>query len=802
MGQETFALPILVEPPARLRFQVRGAVQGVGFRPFLYREARALGLTGFAVNTPEGVSLEVEGAPAAIERLRQRILYAPPPHAHITALDQESLLPGGDSDFEIRPSQYQCEGEGAAQATVLPDLAMCRECREEIYSPGNRRYRYPFTNCTQCGPRFSILLDLPYDRARTSMRGFVMCAACAAEYHDPGNRRFHAEPNACPICGPRLQLWDGAGARRAEGQGVLAEGEAALGQVTQALRRGEIVAVKGLGGFHLLVDARDPAAVRRLRTRKLRAEKPFAVMFPSLAAVHKVCRVSPVEAALLTGPQAPIVLLKRLPRLHWGRRENEDLAAEVAPRNPRLGVLLPYTPLHQLLLADLDFPLVATSGNGAEEPIAIDEHEARQRLGGIADLFLVHNRPILRPLDDSLVQVVAGRPQILRRARGYAPLPLESDAAPGILALGGHLKSSLALGTAAGIVAGPHLGDLDTAAARDGYARSASELTRLYRLRPRLAVRDLHPDYYSSRFAETLAETLGLPVRAVQHHVAHVWSCMAEHAVEPPVLGVAFDGSGYGADGTLWGGEFLRITPTGWRRVAHLRSFRLPGGTAALREPRRAALGLLAAAFGPESLEWTDLPPVAAFTPAERKLLAAMLARGVNAPVTTAAGRLFDAVAALIGLRQCCGYEGQAATELEAAANADGDTEPDAAYDFACRPGTRPEDPRVVDWEPALRALLRDFRGGATSAAMARRFHAGLAAAIGVVAVRIGEPKVALSGGCFQNVRLTELTLQALRAAGFTPYWHQCVPPNDGGLAVGQAAWAAHRETSGETPCV
>jgi hydrogenase maturation protein HypF len=831
-------------PRERMRLCVRGAVQGVGFRPFVYREAQALGLAGFVVNTPGGVSIEVEGAPEAIGSLVARIEREPPPNTRITDLAREALAPLGDTIFEIRESVLA----GAPNATILPDLATCEDCRAEIFDPGNRRYRYPFTNCTNCGPRFSIITDLPYDRARTTMHAFPMCASCEAEYGDPGNRRFHAEPNACAACGPRLVLWNREG-------GPLEERFSALLEAAEALRRGEIVAVKGLGGFHLMVDAQNEAAVQRLRARKHREEKPFAVMFPSLTAVREACAVSHSEAALLTGPQRPIVLL---------RRRSDDLAAAVAPRNPFIGAILPYTPLHHLFLSELGSPIVATSGNLSDEPIVIDEREAPTRLAGIADCFLVHDRPILRPLDDSIARIVAGRPQILRRARGYAPLPVVAgDMPPGILALGGHLKTTIALSIGSGIVLSQHLGGLETAEAREAHGRAGDDVVRLYRTPPRLVAHDLHPDYHSSR----LAGTMGLPTVAVQHHLAHVMACMAEHDLAPPVLGIAFDGTGYGTDGTVWGGEFVLVTDSGWRRVAHLRPFRLPGGEVAIREPRRAAFGLLYEAFGRDSLTMTDLLPIAAFSSAERNTLAAMIDRGLNAPVTTSTGRLFDAVAALTGLRQRASYEGQAAAELEwaieDAGRAASDTSaqlsprhsresrnPEAqpsnqrrspwtpafvgvtmrgaaiaqrlpsgggslaarlsgtnttpygrAYVFALRDAAMPEGSLVVDWERALRAILVDIHGGVKTATISANFHAGLAAVIGDVATRVGEPKVVLTGGCFQNTRLTEATIETLRAAGVTPYWHERVPPNDGGLALGQAVWAARMIEKGQASC-
>ena len=748
----------------RVRIDVSGAVQGVGFRPFACREARALGLAGFVVNTPSGVTIEAEGSPAAIAELLGVIETAPPPNASILGMAVDVIRTKGGFEFDIRRSVI----EGVRTAAILPDLAPCEECLADMRDPKDRRYRYPFVNCTHCGPRYSIIEGVPYDRARTSMRHFVMCEACLSEYEDPIDRRFHAEPNACPRCGPRLEFWDRAGT-------LMGSGDEALLAAVEALRRGEIVAVKGLGGFHLMVDARDEMAVRRLRQRKPREEKPFAVMFASLAALAREARVSAAEAALLASQARPIVILGKL---------GQGLADAVAPRCPFVGAMLACTPLHHLLLAECGFPLVATSGNRAGEPIVTSEGEAPTRLAGIADAFLGHDRPIVRPVDDSVARIMAGRPQVFRRARGYAPAAIGVRLEPGILALGGHQKAAIALSTEAGIVVSQHLGDLDTPEARDAYDAAIADIVDLHGAPPRLVVRDLHPDYHATR----VAARMKCPVVAVQHHAAHIAACMAEHGLSPPLLGVAWDGTGYGADGTIWGGEFIQVLESGWRRVGCLRPFRLPGGEAAVREPRRSALGLLFAAFGREALEMTDLAPIADFAPAERATLATMLERGVNAPAATSAGRLFDAIAAVVGLRQRASYEGQAAAELEWAATS---VEAGGAYDFPIHAGSG-DTPLVVDWEPALRAILADLRAGVAVGAISAGFHDGLALAIAAVAERVGEKTVALSGGCFQNARLSEATIAALRAAGLTPWWHERVPANDGGLALGQAWWAAH----------
>jgi hydrogenase maturation protein HypF len=760
----------------RLKIDIRGTVQGVGFRPFVYRHATALGLSGSVVNTGAGVVVQAEGDRAALASLIETIRSRPPPHARIAAVETAECATLGEASFTIGRSAMG--GERAAE--ILPDLATCDDCLCELFDPADRRHRYPFINCTQCGPRYSIIEDLPYDRARTSMRRFPMCPACRAEYDDPANRRFHAEPNACPACGPHLALWD------ADGREALREDDA-LDKTIAALREGLIVALKGLGGFHLLADARNEAAVARLRVRKRRASKPFAVMFPSLAEIAESCRLSDAEAALVTGAEHPIVLL-------W--RTGGPVAAAVAPGNPWLGVMLPYTPLHHLILHDLGFPIVATSGNLSDEPIAFDEAEAWSRLRGIADLFLVHDRPIARPVDDSVARIVCGRELVLRRARGFAPAPAARGRfAAGILALGGHLKSTIAVSRGAGILASQHVGDLDTPESRALHAQTAADATRLLAIEPRVVVRDLHPDYASSRSAERM----GLPVVAVQHHVAHAAACLAEHGRTPPALGVVWDGTGYGPDGTIWGGEFLLLGQAGWRRFARLRPFRLPGGDVAAREPRRAALGLLYEAYGDRAFEMRDLLPLATFTEAELRILRHMLKSGLNAPLASSAGRLFDAIAALARLRQISGHEGQAAVELEGAA---GGAASKRCYSFALiHDGGAASPDLTVDWAPALGALLADLRNGVAVAEISVAFHNGLAAAIAEVAFRAGEPNVVLSGGCFQNARLTETAVGFLRSAGFEPLWHRFVPPNDGGLAVGQAAWAAWMEQAGGTPC-
>jgi hydrogenase maturation protein HypF len=756
---------------ARLRVAIRGAVQGVGFRPFIYRLATGMGLAGWVNNSAQGVFVEVEGRNEQLRRFLLRVAAEKPPRSFIQSMESWLLDPLGYTTFEVRDSDQS----GAKTAFVLPDIATCPDCLGEIFDTADRHYRYPFTNCTNCGPRFSIIEALPYDRAGTTMHGFVMCEACQAEYDNPLDRRFHAQPNACPRCGPRLALWDAAGA-------PLASREEALRQAAEAVRRGAIVAIKGLGGFHLVVDARNQQAVLRLRERKAREEKPLALMYPTLAQVRADCDLSALEERLLLSPEAPIVLLRRgADRAAGGR-----IAAAVAPRNPYLGVMLPYTPLHHLLMAELGFPIVATSGNRSDEPICTDEREALVRLGGIADYYLVHDRPIARHVDDSIARVMLGRECVLRRARGYAPLPTHlGRPAPALLATGAHLKNAVAVAIGDEVFGSQHIGDLETPQAFDAFKRTIASFGRLYEFAPSAIVCDAHPDYRSTQFAAALARERALPLIQVQHHYAHVLSCMAENQLEAPLLGVCWDGTGYGLDGTIWGGEWLRVTERSFERAAHLRTFRLAGGEKAIREPRRTALGLLYQLFGDELFAMDELMPLRGLRPQERAILKTMLQRNINAPVTSSAGRLFDGVAALVGLRQEIGYEGQAALELECALDG---VETDEAYPLRVSAGSTSQ---VVDWEPMVRGIIEDLRRGLPAGWIAAKFHNTLVEMIVAIAMHIGEERIVLSGGCFQNRYLTERAVARLHAAGFRPYCHQRIPPNDGGIALGQVVAAA-----------
>jgi hydrogenase maturation protein HypF len=754
----------------RLRITVRGAVQGVGFRPFVYRLATELGLLGWVNNSPQGVFIEVQGPPDLLRSFLLRLPDEKPPRSFIQSMESTYLDSAGYIDFQIRPS----DGGGEKTALVLPDIATCQECLADIFDPENRRYRYPFTNCTNCGPRYSIIEALPYDRPHTSMKIFDMCEACRAEYEDPLDRRFHAQPNACPVCGPHIELWDRSGSARSSD-------DEALFAAAKAIKNGKIIAVKGLGGFHLMADARNDNVVRELRKRKHREEKPLAIMVPTLEAVDEICEVSYLERRLLKSPEAPIVLLR-------ARTRASALSDYIAPGNPYLGVMLPYSPLHHLLMKKIGFPVIATSGNLSDEPICIDEHEAVNRLTGIADRFLIHNRPIVRHVDDSIVRVVMGRETVLRRARGFAPLPVTigSEITP-TLAVGAHLKNTVAVASGRQVFVSQHIGDLETREAFDAFSRVIDSVETLYEVKPTTVAFDRHPDYLSTKWALRS----GLRAVPVQHHYAHVLSCMAENDVAPPVLGIAWDGTGFGTDGTIWGGEFLRINTSGFERTAHLRTFRLPGGDLAVREPRRSAIGVLYELFGDAVLERRDLLPVIAFMPGELKLIREMLEKRINAPVTSSAGRLFDAVASILGLRERIRFEGQAAMELEFFS----DENERGAYEVSLN--LQDEGPAIVDWGPMIRGIFEDTADGIRPSRIAAKFHNTLVEMMVRVAHLAGDESVVLSGGCFQNKVLTERSVTRLLGEGFKVYWHQRIPTNDGGIALGQAAAAARDVRNG-----
>ena len=746
------------------RLQVNGIVQGVGFRPFVYQLALRLGLKGEVANTSSGVSIHIEGPADRLRAFETELAGKAPPLSHIVEVISRPEIIKSFSDFRITASRG-----GAAMATLIsPDAAMCADCLREMFDPADRRYRYPFTNCTNCGPRYTIIDDIPYDRPKTSMRHFTMCAACQAEYDDPLDRRFHAQPNACPVCGPRVGLWD---ARRKE----MGSGDP-IAAAAELIRQGKIVAVKGLGGFHLAADALNAAAVARLRQRKLREEKPFAVMSPDLDAIRAYAVVEPEDEKLLRSMQRPIVLLRK--------KEPGRLAEEVAPRNPYVGAMLPYTPLHHLLLRQGFEALVMTSGNLSEEPIAIDNDDAFDRLAGIADYFLVHDRDIYLRSDDSVVRRAAGDTRFLRRSRGYVPVPVFlKHALPPILACGAELKSTVCLVKGDQAFISQHIGDLENLSTYEFFQKTVAHLQRILGVRPEVIACDLHPDYLSTRWAE---EQEAIPKVRVQHHHAHIVSGMAEHRLEGAVIGVACDGTGYGPDGTVWGGEVLVADAGGFERAAHLACVPMPGSAAAIREPWRMAVSYLQDAFG-AGLWGLNLPVLREAGPDKVQLMLEMAVKRLNSPLTSSLGRLFDGVAAIAGLRSRVTYEGQAAMELEMAAA----EETGSVYDYAWEEGA----PCRILPAPIIRGVAADVGKGLGVPAISAKFHNTLVRMFSDLCESIrrqrGLDRVVLSGGVFQNARLLTGLIPALASRGFEVYSHRLVPANDGGIALGQALIAA-----------
>jgi len=746
----------------RVRVRVRGTVQGVGFRPYVHRLAGDLGLAGFVLNDAEGVLVEVEADGAAVDRFLERLAADAPPLAAVEHLEPSELTPLGDRGFAIVAS----EGGAEPSAGVTPDAATCDDCLAELRDPADRRFRYPFVNCTNCGPRFTIVVGVPYDRGNTTMAGFAMCAPCRAEYDDPADRRFHAEPNACPECGPAARLLGRWPIGTPVG-GQLANDPVA--RAAAALADGAIVAVKGIGGFHLACRAGDERVVARLRARKRREEKPFAVMAADIEGARRLAVLGAAEEALMAARDRPIVLAPR--------RDDAGVAPSVAPGSADLGVMLPYSPLHHLLLADAATPLVMTSGNISDEPIAHRDDDALERLAGIADLFLLHDRPIATRTDDSVVRAVPGRPAlVIRRSRGRVPdaIDLPVAAERPLLACGAELKSTFCLARGRRAWVGHHIGDLHNWETLRSFREGIAHFERLFAIVPEVVVHDLHPDYLSTAHA---LERQGVEHLAVQHHHAHLAACLAEHGWTGEAVGAIYDGAGLGTDGTVWGGEILVGDLAGARRAAHLRPVRLPGGDAAVREPWRMACAWLQEAAGPDP----PLPPaLAGRVDAAAWAAVARLARSELSPVTTSAGRLFDAVAALCGLRPRVSHEGQAAIELEA----------------ACDPGERGAYPMDgLDPREAILAITADVAAGVPTGVVAARFHRGLAAAtadaVSDAASRGGAGAAVLSGGVFQNRRLLEDASTHLRRAGLRVLVPERLPPNDGGIAYGQAAVAA-----------
>lgn len=759
----------------RTRARVEGTVQGVGFRPYVYDLATRLSLAGVVGNDSDGAFLEVEGDPATVSDFFERLESEAPRLAVIEAVRTESLAPAGETGFAIVDSVVGAE----RRALVTADTGTCDDCLAEVLDPADRRYRYPFTNCTNCGPRFTIVRDVPYDRPNTTMAGFTLCEDCAREYHDPTDRRFHAQPVCCPVCGPALSMVDAAGAPLTrdpvDGTPLPAD---PIEATVALLEAGRVLAVKGLGGYHLAADAFDETAVASLRARKHREDKPFAVMARDLSVARTLCELGDADEALLTSPERPIVLAPR--------RADAGVADAVAPRNRDLGVMLPYTPLHHLVARSLPNPFVLTSGNVSDEPIAFRDEDARTRLAGIADAFVTHDRPIHTRTDDSVVRSLRGEELVLRRSRGYVPRPLRlaRELPRPVLACGAELKHTFCVAKGAQAFVSHHIGDLENYETYRAFTDGVDHFTRLFEVAPEVAVHDLHPDYLSTKYATGLE---GVDLVGVQHHHGHIAACLADNAEEGPVIGVAFDGLGYGDDGTIWGGEVLVADLCGYTRAAHLDTVGMPGGANAIKEPWRMAAAHLDAAY--------DGEPPGGLAVAQRQgqrwdQILSVARAGANAPTTSSVGRLFDAISAICDVRDTVTYEGQAAIELEQLADR---TEP-GSYAVG------------LDDSPALtlrggdlvRAVVDDHRAGVDTGAISARFHRGLAAAVGdvchAVRERTGLSTVALSGGVFQNLLLLGLTLDTLRDAGFTVLTHRRVPPNDGGISLGQVAVAGARD--------
>lgn len=751
----------------RRQIEVSGIVQGVGFRPYVFRLASSRRLSGTIRNTSAGVTIEIQGPAETVEDFVERLPADVPPLARITSVAVRELLCNDDQDFHIVHSQ---EGEHV-RTLISPDVATCPDCLRELFDPNDRRYHYPFINCTNCGPRFTIIRDIPYDRRSTSMAVFSMCPACLAEYEDPLNRRFHAQPNACWQCGPRLELWDKSG-HPIPCRDPIAE-------AAGALRSGLIIAVKGLGGFHLAADATNAEAVRNLRERKQRVEKPFAIMVPDGAAAQQFCDLDSVTRAVLESVQRPIVLLRK--------KANTPVAEEVAPGDRYLGVFLPYTPLHQLLLRVGNFgALVMTSGNLSEEPIAIDNHEAVSRLAGLADYFLVHDREILLRCDDSVVRISGGTVRQLRRSRGFVPVPVFlRDEQSAVLAVGGELKNTICLTKGRYAFLSQHIGDLENLESFRFFREAVEHLEQVLEIHPDVIAYDLHPDYFATRWA---LQQSGARLIGVQHHHAHIASCMAENQLEAKVIGFALDGTGYGSDGTIWGGEVLIADCLEFERAAHFEYVPMPGGAVAIREPWRMAVGYLAHHFGRDFLAM-PIPFVQQLDQGKTELLLQMIDRKLNAPLTSSCGRLFDAIAALTGIRQTVNYEAQAAIELEMAIDL---AEGGPGYEMELMSDG---DHWTIHSQRLFEAVVRDLQENVAIGEISRRFHQGLVQGFtrvaGELRKRTGLTRVCLSGGAFHNLYLSQHLESKLLAAGFEVFTHREVPAGDGGLSLGQAMIAA-----------
>jgi hydrogenase maturation protein HypF len=754
----------------RSKGAIKGIVQGVGFRPFIYQLAHRYQLSGHVVNTSEGVDLEVEGSDDNVEHFFQSVLSERPPLAHISSMERADLQPRNDKVFEIKESRVDEE----RSALISPDVSICPDCLRELKDSKDRRFRYPFINCTNCGPRYTIIMDIPYDRAMTTMKKFKMCKACQREYEDPTNRRFHAQPNACWDCGPRVSLHDH--------DGLPIDSNAPIEESSHLLKRGSILAIKGLGGFHLAVDATNHKAVVRLRKRKHREEKPLAIMARDLEVAKQIAHINELEANLLLSPQRPILILKK--------RRFHGLSPQVAPRNRYFGIMLPYTPLHYLLMDGVFRALVMTSGNISEEPINIDNEEAFNNLKGIADYFVVHDRDIYLRSDDSIIRVVGRIPRQVRRSRGYVPIPVflpeEMSELPSVLAVGGELKNTICITKENRAFLSQHVGDMENLETFDFFRLTISHMQGILEIRPKVLAHDLHPDYLSSTFAREQKET---PTVAIQHHHAHIVSCLAENGVKGPVIGLALDGTGFGSDGQVWGGEMLLADLSSFQRAAHLDYVSLPGGDAAAKFPWRMALSYLHKTYGDKLF---DLPIkfVRDLKRKDANIVFQMITKGVNSPLTSSCGRLFDAVSSLICLRQKIAYEGQAAMELEMRQN----LSEKGKYPWAIE---EKKGHLILPTSDIIQSVVEDIKAGISSGIISRRFHNTLIDMFTGACIRLREASgighVAMSGGSFQNVTLLNGLSRSLASNGFKVFTQKLVPSNDGGLSLGQAVCAGLR---------
>jgi len=737
---------------------IQGTVQGVGFRPFVYRLAHELNIKGWIINSSAGVEIEAEGDESNVENFLVLLKNEKPVNSIINDFKYVNSDIKNFTKFEIKESN----NTSIKTALILPDLATCPDCLNEIFNPKERRYLYPFTNCTNCGPRFSIIESIPYDRANTTMKEFGMCEDCRREYENPMDRRFHAEPIACPKCGPQIKLYNA-------NKEIIA-GNEVIKKAAELILDGKIIALKGLGGYQLIIDARNNRAVKRLRERKHREEKPFAMMFPSLEMIKKYCEVSKEEEKLLLSVQSPIVLLKK--------KENSLIAEDISKGNNYYGVMLPYTPLHHILMKELNTPIVATSGNISDEPICITNEEAFEKLNGIADYFLVHNRKIVRQVDDSVVRVIKNKPFMIRRARGYAPYPvILNEDVPQAIAVGGQLKNTVSISNGKNVFISQHIGDLDSKEAYSAFKKIISDFKNLYDINPEYIISDLHPDYVSTKFAQDT----GLKLVQVQHHYAHILSCIAENNIEGEVLGISWDGTGYGTDGNIWGGEFLKINEDKFERFAHFDYFPLPGGEKAIKEVWRIGASLLYAATKDKKLVKTY------YKDFDTDVILNLIDKKINSPLCSSVGRLFDGIASLINLKQNTSFEGQAAMDLE---NILSGTLTDDRYKFEIIKAG--ENNYIVDWRKVVLDIINDFTKNISKQNISAKFHSALTDIIIEISKISGIKQIALSGGCFQNKNLIEKTIDRLSEEGFKVYWQSEIPTNDGGISLGQMKYFSY----------